>query len=202
MAALPVPRTKFPFPSQLPASWYIGHMSRAVRAINDKMSSIDLVLEARDARIPLTSVNPMFERLVSEKNIPRLVIYNKRDLAEERFEEVQSRLFVSAFEHISSGHCGGHSGNSPFIFQPIRSALKKLAGHETLFLDSRSDSQVKRLLKSIASEQTGENSARLPCCMSLKSLALVRLQAMLGSPQAMLQTSSLSGCQTLESRPY
>jgi ribosome biogenesis GTPase A len=42
------------------------------------LSSIDLIIECRDYRVPLTSRNPLFESALKEKD--RLLVYTKRDL--------------------------------------------------------------------------------------------------------------------------
>ncbi|ORZ24090.1 P-loop containing nucleoside triphosphate hydrolase protein [Absidia repens] len=54
-------------------------MAKGLRLISERLNTVDLVVEVRDARIPLSSVNPNFEKVVGRK--PRLVIYNKFDLA-------------------------------------------------------------------------------------------------------------------------
>lgn len=90
-----IPRSHFPFPSTAP-SWFIGHMQRGLRRMKEQLSSVDLVLEVRDARLPLTSINPAFEELFgSDRGLlpkngkKRLVVYNKRDLAEPGLERVR-----------------------------------------------------------------------------------------------------------------
>lgn len=56
---------------------------------------VDLVIETRDARMPLTSTNPAFEQLLNSAGgrgagiAKRLIVYNKADLAQECFEEVR-----------------------------------------------------------------------------------------------------------------
>ena len=42
------------------------------------LGSIDLIIECRDYRTPLTSRNPLFEQFLGER--PRLIVYTKRDL--------------------------------------------------------------------------------------------------------------------------
>lgn len=42
------------------------------------LSSIDLVIECRDYRTPLSSRNPLFEQNLGER--PRLIVYTKQDL--------------------------------------------------------------------------------------------------------------------------
>ncbi|OXM84648.1 ribosome biogenesis GTPase YlqF [Paenibacillus rigui] len=60
--------------------WFPGHMTRARRQIQDKLKLIDVVIELLDARIPLSSRNPMIDEILQNK--PRLVLLNKHDLAD------------------------------------------------------------------------------------------------------------------------
>ena len=61
--------------------WFPGHMAKANKEILEQVKLVDIVIEIRDARIPLASFNPNFEQMFSSK--PRLVILNKEDLADE-----------------------------------------------------------------------------------------------------------------------
>lgn len=70
-------------------------MARAVRKIRESLADVDFVLEIRDARIPLTSINPAFEELfgrdrglLPKSGKKRLIVYNRRDLAEPGLEQV------------------------------------------------------------------------------------------------------------------
>lgn len=44
-------------------------------------STVELVIECRDHRVPLSSRNPLFEVALSGRE--RVMVYTKRDLAEE-----------------------------------------------------------------------------------------------------------------------
>ncbi|KAJ2993471.1 exocyst complex component exo84 [Globomyces sp. JEL0801] len=57
----------------------LKHQSRALRQLQNGLHHIDLVVEVRDARIPLTSINTEFDNILGRRD--RLVIYNKSDLA-------------------------------------------------------------------------------------------------------------------------
>lgn len=96
------PRMRFLFPTRTP-SWFAGHMARSLNELPNLLKDIDLVIEARDARLPLTSVNSAFDNVlrtswglqtgagmvdVKGKQREKLVVYTKRDLAESRFEQV------------------------------------------------------------------------------------------------------------------
>jgi len=60
--------------------WFPGHMAKARRQIEEKLKLIDIVIELLDARIPLSSRNPMIDDIVGHKR--RLVVLNKVDLAD------------------------------------------------------------------------------------------------------------------------
>ena len=44
-----------------PTSWYPGHMTQFTRMLPALLRRTDVVLELRDSRLPLTSINPNFE---------------------------------------------------------------------------------------------------------------------------------------------
>ena len=60
--------------------WYPGHMAKARRQVKEKLKLIDVVIELVDARIPLSSRNPVIDELATGK--PRLMLLNKSDLAD------------------------------------------------------------------------------------------------------------------------
>lgn len=74
-----MPRAKFPVPPSNSFTWFPGHMLAGLRALAEKVHDTDLVIETRDARIPLSSRNPFLEDVCANRR--RLVLYNKRDLA-------------------------------------------------------------------------------------------------------------------------
>lgn len=59
--------------------WFPGHMKKAQRLIEENLALVDLVIELLDARIPISSQNPMLRELLGDK--PRLIVLNKADLA-------------------------------------------------------------------------------------------------------------------------
>ena len=61
--------------------WYPGHIAKAERQLKEKLSLVDVVIEVRDARIPLSSSYGNIEKLLGDK--PRLLLLNKADLVEK-----------------------------------------------------------------------------------------------------------------------
>ena len=60
--------------------WYPGHMTKAIRMMQENIKLIDIIIEIVDARIPAASRNPDIDEL--GKNKFRLIILNKADLAD------------------------------------------------------------------------------------------------------------------------
>nr|TKW00565.1 hypothetical protein SEVIR_8G118600v2 [Setaria viridis] len=60
-------------------NWFPGHMAAASRAIRDRLKLADLVIEVRDARIPLSSANEDLQPVLSAKR--RILALSKKDLA-------------------------------------------------------------------------------------------------------------------------
>lgn len=60
--------------------WFPGHMSKARRQVQENLKHVDFVTILVDARLPLSSQNPMLTKIVGDK--PKLLILNKSDLAD------------------------------------------------------------------------------------------------------------------------
>lgn len=61
--------------------WFPGHMAKARREVTEQLKLVDIVFELVDARLPLSSRNPMIDEVIHQK--PRILILNKMDLADE-----------------------------------------------------------------------------------------------------------------------
>ena len=78
--------------------WYPGHMTKAKRAMKEDIKLIDLVIELVDARVPLGSRNPDIDELA--KNKGRIILLNKSDLADERYNEKWTAWFQEKGFHV------------------------------------------------------------------------------------------------------
>lgn len=152
--AMPPPLPPFVFPT-LPSTWFIGHMSRALREMSLLIQSqkVDLVIETRDSRLPLTSINPTFESILNNiqsggldagvedgrmgGQCKRLIVYNKRDLGQECFVEV-SRDATRLIQPLTRASA---VETRPCTPRSIRSHLHRLAlrrGHQAAPQDCHS----------------------------------------------------------------
>lgn len=89
--------------------WFPGHMKKALNEIEAKIKLVDIVIEILDARAPLSSINPEFEKRVQNKK--RIFVLSKSDLAdpietkkwEEYFKKsVESLLILNLNEQKST----------------------------------------------------------------------------------------------------
>ncbi len=60
--------------------WYPGHIAKAERQLKEKLNLVDVIIEVRDSRLPLSSSYANIEKLLGEK--PRLLLLNKSDLVD------------------------------------------------------------------------------------------------------------------------
>jgi ribosome biogenesis GTPase A len=69
-----------------PIQWYPGHIAKAEKNLLEQIKRVDVVLEVRDARIPLASTHPQVQEWIGEK--PRILILNRVDLISSKAAEM------------------------------------------------------------------------------------------------------------------
>ena len=62
--------------------WFPGHMTKALRMIEENMKVIDVVGYLLDARAPFSCFNPAFKKVIGDK--PCVFILNKAYIADEK----------------------------------------------------------------------------------------------------------------------
>ncbi|WP_300667061.1 ribosome biogenesis GTPase YlqF [Desulfoluna sp.] len=76
--------------------WYPGHMKKASDEIREALKRVDVVIEIIDARIPISSSNPMLKELKGSK--PCVRVLNKKDLADP---EVTARWILAMEKEVN-----------------------------------------------------------------------------------------------------
>ena len=74
-------------------NWYPGHMVKAQNDIKAVIKLIDIVVEVLDARIPLSSKNPIIDDLAKDKQ--KIVVLNKKDLA----DDIETKKWIEYFQN-------------------------------------------------------------------------------------------------------
>ncbi|XP_062097160.1 DAR GTPase 2, mitochondrial [Humulus lupulus] len=91
--------------------WYDTHMAAASRAIAERIPLVDVVLEIRDARIPLSSEYELLRKYKSSSR--RIVVLNKIDLANRS----QTKDWLSYFEQNNCISYGVNAHNKDSMRQ-------------------------------------------------------------------------------------
>lgn len=78
--------------------WYPGHMTKAVRMMQENIKLIDLVIELVDARTPMSSKNPDIDSLAGNK--ARVILLNKADLADPAGNAAWTEYFKKKGFHV------------------------------------------------------------------------------------------------------
>lgn len=86
--------------------WFPGHMAKARRQVTEKLKLIDIIFELVDARLPLSSRNPMIDEIIQHK--PRLVLLNKADMADKQVTKEWIHYFQE--KNITALAINSHTG--------------------------------------------------------------------------------------------
>lgn len=84
-------------------NWYPGHMKKTRELIAENLKMVDIVIEVIDARIPVSSRNPIIDELV--KNKRRLIVLNKSDLSDPAANEAWAEHFKKQGNLVLSMNC-------------------------------------------------------------------------------------------------
>lgn len=101
-------------------NWFPGHMAKGLSQMQQKLKSVDCVVEVHDARIPLSGRNPLFEKRLGLSTMkPHLLVMNKMDLANPRCRQaVQDHYEKQGVQQLIFTNC--KEPNSPGVKSVIR----------------------------------------------------------------------------------
>jgi ribosome biogenesis GTPase A len=74
-----------------PIQWYPGHIAKAERELKEQLKRVDVVLEVRDARIPLTTHHPQLSQWVGSKS--RILVLNRLDMITPAAQQLWTSWF-------------------------------------------------------------------------------------------------------------
>ena len=100
--------------------WFPGHMTKAIRMMEENLRLIDVVIELVDARLPQSSRNPKVDELVGSK--PHLILLNKSDIADPEATKAWVKYFSGkGIAAVSVSSTTGKSLN--FVFDKCKELL-------------------------------------------------------------------------------
>ena len=74
-----------------PIQWYPGHIAKAEKALREQLKLVDVVLEVRDARIPLSTHHPQVTQWVGSKK--RVLVVNRLDMILPQAQQLWLKWF-------------------------------------------------------------------------------------------------------------
>lgn len=84
-------------------NWYPGHMKKTRELIAENLKMVDLVIEVIDARIPISSRNPIIDELVKGKK--RIIVLNKSDLSDRKENDRWAEHFTADGNLVVTMNC-------------------------------------------------------------------------------------------------
>ncbi|KAK9720382.1 50S ribosome-binding GTPase [Popillia japonica] len=91
--------------------WFPGHMGKGLRKMQNKLKSVDCIIEVHDARIPLSGRNAEFKYTLSGIK-PHILVLNKVDLIPRKYiPQIKEKLTTECdniiFTNCKDHHCKG-----------------------------------------------------------------------------------------------
>ena len=104
--------------------WFPGHMAKTKRLIRESISSVDLIIELLDARIPYSSKNPEIDGLVSQK--PIITLLNKSTLADPAVSRAWKSYYEKRGRHCVICDCQNGEG-----INELKATIEKVMKEKT-----------------------------------------------------------------------
>ena len=94
-------------------NWYPGHMKKTRDLIQENLKLVDVCVEVLDARIPVSSRNPILAELTANKT--RIIVLNKSDLADEAKTAAWAEKLQADDSRVLVMNCNSGAGSSALL---------------------------------------------------------------------------------------
>ncbi len=101
-------------------NWFPGHMHKAQKEIKEILPQIDVVIEVCDARLPLSSENPMITEIRGD--LPLIKILNKSDLADPK----KTKIWLEYLESQKNVKAIALTTDNPSVAKTLPDLIRKL----------------------------------------------------------------------------
>ncbi len=114
--------------------WYPGHMAKTRRELTENISKVDLVAELIDARIPVSSRNPVLAEIAGGKR--RIAVLNRADLADPSQTERWKNALVKELGYCIVCDSKSGRGCNAFLAEARKALSEKIARLEAKGMSS------------------------------------------------------------------
>ncbi|MBR3034324.1 MAG: ribosome biogenesis GTPase YlqF [Firmicutes bacterium] len=94
-------------------NWYPGHMKKTRELIQENLKLVDVCVEVLDARIPVSSRNPILAELTQSKT--RIIVLNKSDLADEAKTAEWTKKLQESASYVLAMNCNTGAGAASLL---------------------------------------------------------------------------------------
>ena len=94
-------------------NWYPGHMKKTRELIQENLKLVDVCVEVLDARIPISSRNPILAELTQSKT--RIIVLNKSDLADEAKTAEWTKKLQESASYVLAMNCNTGAGAASLL---------------------------------------------------------------------------------------
>lgn len=102
--------------------WYPGHIAKAEKALKEQLKRVDVVLEVRDARIPLATHHPQVAQWVGSK--ARVLVLNRVDMILPQAQQVWLKWFKAQGEEPYFTNAQDGKGVTPVAQAALRAGVE------------------------------------------------------------------------------
>jgi ribosome biogenesis GTP-binding protein YlqF len=102
--------------------WYPGHIAKAEQELKEQLKAVDMVLEVRDGRIPMSTRHPSIPNWVGNK--PRVMILNRRDMVTNEEAAAWTSFFKERGHEVIWTNANKGDGVASVIKHALRVSTK------------------------------------------------------------------------------
>ena len=84
--------------------WFPGHMAKTIKQLKQQLSQVDIIIELLDARIPLSSRNPIIDDFITSRH-QHIIGLTKTDLADQNQTKEWIQFFQNKTPYVVSLNC-------------------------------------------------------------------------------------------------
>lgn len=121
--------------------WFPGHMGKGMKQMQQKLKTVDCIIEVHDARIPLSGRNADFKYTISGTK-PHILVLNKMDLTDLNYKQKVEEKIIREQNISKVFYTNCKDSLCPGVKQIIPAALSLIKGSNRFNRSENTDSRI------------------------------------------------------------